>query len=75
MKSREPITALRRIRMSRCMSQTDLAKKMGTAPGMISYLEKNGIRRTSTALKYAKLLCCDPAELMDFTPRPSAEKR
>ena len=68
------ITALRRVRMSRCMSQTELAEKVGTAPGTVSYLEKHGIQRISTAVKYAELLCCRPEELMDFTPRVSAGK-
>ena len=69
------ITALRRVRMSRCMSQTELAEKAGTIPGTVCYLEKHGIQRISTAVKYAELLCCRPEELMDFTPCVSAGKQ
>lgn len=60
------ITALKRIRMSRCMSQTELAKMLGTVPGAVCYLEKHGIQRISTAVKYAEQLRCRPEELMDF---------
>ena len=69
------ITALRRIRMSRCLSQTELARKLGVSPCMVSYQERHGIQRASTAVKYAELLCCRPEELMDFTPCVSAGKQ
>lgn len=49
------------------MSQTELAEKMGALPGTVSYLEKHGIKRVSTAMKYAEQLRCRPEELLEFS--------
>lgn len=61
--------------MSRYMTQTELAEKLGVSPCMVSYQERHGIQRVSTAVKYAALLRCRPEELMDFSPRVSAGKQ
>ena len=62
------ITALRKIRMSRYLTQTELAQKLGVSPCLVSYQERHGIRRVSTAFQYANALQCRPEELMDFEP-------
>ena len=63
-------TALRRIRMSRCMTQTELAQKLGILPCNISIMEKKGITQTFIAERYAVALNCDPLELLEFSKKP-----
>ena len=59
-------TALRRIRMSRCFTQTELARKLNILPCQVSYQERHGIKRVITAKRYAAVLQCKPEELLEF---------
>lgn len=68
MYTQKSVTALRKIRMSRYLTQTELAQKLGIKPNMVSYQERHGIQRVSTAYRYAAVLQCRPEELMDFEP-------
>ena len=72
MKRNKKITALRKVRMSRFLSQTELAQKMGVLPSCISTLERTGIQQIKTAERYAVVLNCRPEELMDFSTAPRA---
>ncbi len=65
-RKKKPLTALRKMRMSRFITQTELAEKMGVLPGCVSTLERNGIKQIRTAERYAAALGCRPEELMDF---------
>lgn len=71
MKRNKKITALRKVRMSRFLSQTELAEKMGVLPSCISTLERTGIQQIKTAERYAAVLSCRPEELMDFSTAPA----
>lgn len=72
MKRNKKITPLRKVRMSRFLSQTELAQKMGVLPSCISTLERTGIQQIKTAVRYAAVLNCRPEELMDFSTAPRA---
>ena len=72
---KKQIIALKRVRMSRFLTQTELARKLGILPCQVSYQERHGIQRLNTAFRYAAALQCRPEELMDFTPCASAGKQ
>ena len=67
MKIKKELTALRKMRMSRFWSQTELAEKLGVRPNNISMMEQKGIQQIKTAERYAEVLECRPEELMEFT--------
>ena len=67
LKMEKELTALRKMRMSRFLSQTELAQKLGVRPNNISMMEQKGIQQIKTAERYAEVLQCRPEELMEFT--------
>lgn len=64
---KKKLTALRKMRMSRFLSQTELAERLGVRPNNISIMEQKGIQQIKTAERYASVLQCRPEELMEFT--------
>lgn len=60
------ITVLRKIRMSRFLTQTELARKLDILPCQVSYQERHGIKRVDTAKRYAAVLQCKPEDLLEF---------
>lgn len=47
------------------MSQRAIAKCLGVSPSAVCHIEKTGIRSIRVARKYARVLHCDPLELID----------
>ena len=59
-------TKLKKARMSRFLSQTQLAELLHIRPCAVSALERAGIQRVSTAKKYAAVLGCRPEDLLEL---------
>lgn len=55
----------KQFRMFIGMKQKELARLAGVAPSVVAVLERKGIFDTRTAVRYAKILKCDPLFLLD----------
>lgn len=62
------MTRIKEFRRRRNMKAVELARILKISRAAVCCIERNGIRRAETAMRYAKVLCCRPEELMDFEP-------
>ena len=71
------MTKLKQIRLSRNMKQAELARSLNVQRACVSIAEKKGIRNADAAERYAAVLHCHPADLIDFKipPRTCAGKQ
>ena len=59
------MTNFKRTRELQGLKQRELARLAGVSPVSIARLEKHGCFDTRTAVKYAKVLNCNPIFLLD----------
>jgi transcriptional regulator with XRE-family HTH domain len=59
------MTQLAKARKRKCISQTEVAKRIGVTPGAVSLAEKQGLTTMRGACRYAKALGCDPFFLLE----------
>ncbi len=59
------MTNLALMRNINLMPQRHLAQQLGIAERAVRYAEARGLRRWSTAAKYAKALGCSPADVLE----------
>lgn len=57
--------ALRKIRLKRHLTQTQLGKLLNVTRSCICLTERNGIKTIKVAQRYAAVLNCDWKELID----------
>ena len=55
----------KQMRMLLKVKQNELAKLAGVHPSTIAVLERKGIYDTRTAVKYARIMKCNPLFLLD----------
>lgn len=60
------MSKLKEIRLKRKIRPAELAKRLKISRASVCFSEKNGIRYTATAKKYAVVLDCKPEELLEF---------
>ena len=60
------VTKIRQFRLDANIKQTVLAKMLGIAQPTLAYIEKNGIKRVSTAQKYAKILQTNAISILEI---------
>ena len=68
------MTKLKEMRLRRNMKQAELARRLNVQRACVSIAEKKGIRNADTAERYAAVLRCHPADLIDFKICPAAEQ-
>lgn len=69
------MTRIKEFRLKRKMKAIELARILNISRAAICYIEKNGIRNADAAERYAAVLHCHPAELIDFnTPAPAGKQ-
>ena len=69
------MTKLKQIRLSRNMKQAELARLLHVQRACVNIAEKKGIRNADAAERYAAVLHCHPADLIDFNTPASAGKQ
>ena len=57
---------LKRIRKQRKLLLKEVAERLGVSAQAVRYLEVHGIKKLSTAKKYAEALECSPFELVEL---------
>ena len=69
------MTRIKEFRVRLKMKAAELARLLQISRAAVCYIERNGIKHADTAMRYATVLKCRPEELIDFSPRMSAEKQ
>jgi len=60
------LTKLLEMRKKRGINQKELARQVSRIPSSVCRLEKIGIKTTRVAKRYAKVLDCEPLELLEI---------
>lgn len=58
------LSKLKLKRLNQGITQKDIAERMKMFPSTVSQQEKKGIKTLRVAERYAKILNCDPLELL-----------
>lgn len=60
------MTKLKTIRKNRCWKLRQVAELLKVTPQTVQQMERHGIRKPSTAKRYAVALGCKPEDVLEF---------